>query len=131
MHWGLGTPLGDLSDGQISKNQFYQWIFTTFAIVSIALGKLAIIVFMLQFERTDGRNRRVWILYVIAVLTIMVNVAIIPILWTQCSPTVKIWDNSVAGNCAGRTIDEKYGYFQGSEQPPRHQPGKVVFTDYK
>ena len=129
MHFGLGTPLHDLSGPQIAKNQFYQWIFTTFAITSIALGKLTIIVFMLQFERTDGKNRRVWILYVIAVLTIMVNVAIIPILWTQCSPTVKIWDDSVPGNCAGRSINEKYGYFQGSEKPSRQRAGKVFLTD--
>jgi hypothetical protein len=116
VHWGLGTPLGDLSGPQIAKNQFYQWIFTTFAIVSIALGKLTIIVFILQFERTDSKNRRVWILYTCAILTILVNIAIIPILWTQCSPTVKIWNNEVSGNCDGRVINEKYGYFQGSEQ---------------
>ena len=115
MHWGLGEPLKDLTGHQIIKNQFYQWVFTTLAIISIALGKLTIIVFILQFERTELRNRRVWFLYVVAVLTILVNVAIIPILWTQCSPMVKIWDDEVPGNCAGRAINEKYGYFQGSE----------------
>lgn len=115
MHWGLGTPIAGLEGFQIAKNQFYQWVFTTLAIIAIALGKLTIIIFILQFERTDGKNRRVWILYIIAVLTILVNMAIIPILWTQCSPTVKIWDDTVPGNCAGRAINEKYGYFQGSE----------------
>lgn len=115
VHWGLGTPIKELEPAQIAKNQLYHWIFTSLAITAIALGKLTIIVFILQFERTDGKSRRVWILYVIAVLTIMVNVAIIPILWTQCSPTVKIWNDEVPGNCNGRAVNQKYGYFQGSK----------------
>lgn len=122
MHWGLGERLQDLTAHQVVRNQYYQWVFTTIAIIAIALGKLTIIVFILQFERTQLKNRRVWFLYVVAVLTILVNVAIIPILWTQCSPMAKIWDDEIPGNCAGRAINEKYGYFQGSKhalQRPR------------
>jgi hypothetical protein len=114
VHWGLGQTLSSLNGDQIVKNQFYQWVFTTFAIVSIACGKLTIIVFILQFERA-AMNRRIWILYVIAILTILINIAILPIIWTQCTPTAKIWNNDIPGNCAGRMINEKFGYFQGSE----------------
>jgi hypothetical protein len=51
--FGLGEHLTDLVEkdpGLINKNQFYQWIFTTFAIVAITLGKMAIITFILQIE---------------------------------------------------------------------------------
>ncbi|KAI9730960.1 MAG: hypothetical protein M1818_008035 [Claussenomyces sp. TS43310] len=117
VEFGLGRHLTDLvaSDPElIPKNQFYQWMFTTFAIVAIALGKIAIIVFILQIEGSSVKGRRKYILYIFAVSNIIINIIILPIIWCQCSPTAKVWNNSLPGNCAGRKRNELYGYFQGS-----------------
>jgi hypothetical protein len=114
--FGLGQHLADLlaSDpGLINTNQFYQWIFTTFAIIAIALGKLAIIAFILQIEGS-ALGRRKWVLYSFAASNIVVNIPILPIIWVQCTPTAKMWDNALEGNCNGRLRNELYGYFQGS-----------------
>jgi hypothetical protein len=113
----------------VSKNQFYQWIFTTFAIAGIALGKMAIIVFILQVEDRAKTSRK-WILYALAASNMIVNIIIIPIIWVQCTPTTKIWDESVPGDCAGRERNQIYGYFQGSKRRPRRMIGnRVHITD--
>lgn len=116
--FGLGEHLADLVEKDpalITKNQFYQWIFTTFAIVGISLGKLTIIAFILQIEGTTTLTRK-WVLYFFAASNIVVNIIILPIIWTQCTPTAKIWDDSITtGNCNGRRTNQLYGYFQGSK----------------
>lgn len=118
MHYGLGEHLSYLvenSPQNIAKNQLYQWIFTTFAIIAISTGKLAILAFILQIEGTAVNGTRRWVLWIFAASNIIVNVIILPIIWVQCTPTKKIWDDSVPGNCAGRARNQMYGYFQGSE----------------
>jgi hypothetical protein len=119
VEFGLGDHLKDLvatSPESVSTNQFHQWLFTTCAITSIALGKLAIISFILQIEGTSQGSKRKWILYVFAVSNVLVNVIIIPIIWVQCTPTAKMWDEALEGNCRGRARNQTYGYFQGSKK---------------
>ena len=115
--FGLGEHLAILEEKSpelIAKNQFYQWIFTTFAIVAITLGKIAIIAFILQIEGTTTLGKRKWVLYGFPASNLLVNIIILPIIWVQCSPTAKIWDDSLPGNCNGRLRNQLYGYFQGS-----------------
>ena len=116
--FGLGEHLKDLvakDPGLIAKNQLYHWVATTFAIVGIAMGKITIIAFILQIEGTTTHGRK-WVLYLFAVTNIVINIVIMPIIWTQCTPTAKIWDDSIEnGNCNGRRRNQLYGYFQGSK----------------
>ncbi|KUJ10332.1 uncharacterized protein LY89DRAFT_723577 [Mollisia scopiformis] len=118
VEFGLGSHLTDLlalDSELIVRNQFHQWIFTTFAIVSIALGKLAIIALILQIEGTSTTaHKRKWVLWAFVASNVIVNIIIIPIVWTQCSPTAKMWDNSLEGDCNGRERNKLYGFFQGS-----------------
>jgi hypothetical protein len=117
VNFGYGDHLEDLlaqSPQLIPKILFYQWIFTTFGIVGIALGKMAIIALLLQIEGTSGQNMRKWVLYVFATSNIIVSIILIPIIWVQCTPTAKIWDNELPGNCAGRAVNQACGYFVGS-----------------
>lgn len=115
--YGLGEHLADLAAKDpllINKNQFYHWIFTTFAIITISLGKMTIIAFILQIESNTGGKRK-WILYGFAISNAIVNIIILPIIWVQCTPTAKMWNNDLPGNCNGRLRNEMYGYFQGSK----------------
>lgn len=127
MHWGLGQSLSALTGPQIAKNQLYQWVFSSFAIASIAFGKIAIIVFILQFEPAWLQNRRTWVLYVLGGLTILASIAIIPIIWTQCTPTTKIWNDTIPGSCNGRVVNEKFAYFLGSEYICRQSERQTFF----
>jgi hypothetical protein len=101
----------------ISSNQFWEWIFVTFCVMAITTGKLAIIAFIMQIEDSTVQGARKWVLWVFVALNVISNIFIlIPIIWVQCTPTAKIWNNELPGDCAGRTRNQHYGYFQGSMQ---------------
>jgi hypothetical protein len=87
-------------------------IFTTFSILAITFGKMAVIQFILQLEGTNRKGRR--ILYFCAASNYLVSFIFIPLLWAQCNPVNKIWNPNVAGTCNGKKTYTAYAYFQGS-----------------
>lgn len=118
--YGLGLHLEEMLEFYplgFQKQQFYQWVYTTFMLAAIAIGKIAIVVFILEIEGSALKNSRRYILYVIAVLNTLLTIGIIPIIWLQCDPMPKLWNNEIPGSCAGRQRNEYYAYFQGSMYP--------------
>ena len=113
VYWGLGMHIKDLTPHQISRSDYFTWFFTTFAILSISLGKIAVIAFILQVQK-HATNVHTWFLYFIGASSTIVNLTIIGIIWGQCSPVSKLWNPQIPGTCKGRKTNEKFGYFQGS-----------------
>ncbi|PMD64508.1 uncharacterized protein K444DRAFT_660403 [Hyaloscypha bicolor E] len=107
-HFSPATP----SSNPDPQSQLYQLIFTTFSILAIAFGKMAVIQFILQLEGTNRNGKR--ILYICAASNCMVSFIFIPLLWAQCNPVNKIWNPSIAGACYGRETYTIFAYFQGS-----------------
>jgi hypothetical protein len=87
-------------------------IFTTFSILAIAFGKMAVIQFILQLEGTNRNGKR--ILYFCAASNCIVSFIFIPLLWAQCNPVNKIWNPSIVGACYGTETYTTFAYFQGS-----------------
>lgn len=94
------------------QSQIYQLIFTTFSVLAIAFGKMAVIQFILQLEGTNRNGKR--ILYFCAASNYLVSFLFIPLLWAQCSPVNKIWNPSVPGTCSGAKTYTAFAYFQGT-----------------
>lgn len=107
-HFSPATP----SSNPDPQSQLYQLIFTTFSILAIAFGKMAVIQFILRLEGTDRNRKR--ILYFCAASNCIVSFISIPLLWAQCNPVNKIWNPSIAGVCYGRETYTIFAYFQGS-----------------
>jgi hypothetical protein len=87
-------------------------IFTSFSVLAIAFGKMAVIQFILQLEGTNRNGKR--ILYFCAACNFLVSFLFIPLLWAQCKPVTKIWNPSIAGACDGKERYTTFAYFQGS-----------------
>ena len=106
--------MNDLNPDQISKCQLYNWISQTLVITAITLGKIAIIAFIQQIEGVsmNPNNRR--FLYFVGASSAAVSAVMIAILWIQCSPTQKLWNNNISGSCNLRRLNELFGYFAGS-----------------
>ena len=117
VHWGFGRHITELESKQASRSQLYDWIFNTVIIISFTLGKIAIIAFILRIEGISIKPCKKRFLYFIAISTTMVNIAMIVIIWTQCDPVHKTWNNFIPGKCSGRKTVELYGYFHGSKDP--------------
>jgi hypothetical protein len=115
--WGLGHHGANLTHKETTMSQLYQWMFGTSSIIAAALGKITVILFILQFE-SQTEHKRKYFLYFLAFGTVVINTVIIGLIWTQCSPTAKMWDISILGKCDGRPTEQKVSYFQGSKNSP-------------
>jgi len=115
--YGVGQHLADLELNHpefVVKNQFYEQLYTFFALIAIPCGKVAIVAFILGIEGTTIKPFRRRLLWVMAALTLAINGLTLIFTWLQCDPTPKIWDFSLPGNCNFRIAAEYYAYFGGS-----------------
>lgn len=115
--WGLGRHGAQLTHEELIYSQLYQWMFGTVSIIATALGKITVILFILQTEHQTKQVRKLF-LYFLGVGLLIINIVILGLIWTQCTPTAKMWDNSVVGSCAGRPTEQKVSLFQGSKKSP-------------
>lgn len=114
--YGIGAHVHGLRPQDIVVAMRTSWINMVSAIIAIVTGKLAIIAFLDQIR---GRHKgRPWFLWFIGASNIVVNITVVITIFLQCSPVEKIWDDSIPGECGGRSFNMKYAYFQGSTSRP-------------
>lgn len=108
--------MGDL-DPEVAKVAImWQWILFQTYVVAHMFGKLAIIAFLLEFER-DLPLARKYLLYVVGAINVAVNMGTSSLQWQQCKPVAKTWDDDIAGVCVGRERNTQGGFVQGSKLP--------------
>jgi hypothetical protein len=121
VEYGLGDHMSDLqmfAPEFIPVALFYRWIFSTVAILALGLGKLAIIGYLIfiQGKTLDAKPYHKWFMYFLAASNLLLCTGMIPMLWTQCTPTAKLWDSKIVGQCLGRWRYEICGYFWSSKK---------------
>lgn len=82
-------------------------------ILAIALGKLAIVAFLQQIHGPEHRSR-VIMLWGVAISNLIINAITIGMIFTQCTPREKLWNEEMPGTCDGRLRNQNTAYFQGS-----------------
>ncbi|OBT68969.1 hypothetical protein VE03_01434 [Pseudogymnoascus sp. 23342-1-I1] len=113
VHYGAGQHMGNL-DPEVAKVAImWQWILFQTYVVAHMFGKLAIIAFLLEFER-DLPLARKYLLYVVGAINVAVNIGTSSLQWQQCKPVAKTWDDDIAGVCVGRERNTQGGFVQGS-----------------
>lgn len=91
---GLGNHLRLLDPPEIVKAVKWSWIGQIVAIHAIGFGKLAVIAFLLRIqERTQ--NKKAWFLWFIGISNVILNIDQMVLILLQCSPSRKLWDQSV------------------------------------
>ena len=113
---GLGAHKSELTPTDISNAIKWNWINQTLGIFATATGKLAIVAFLQQIHGPESRKRVIF-LWTVGIAALLVNCITIGMIWTQCSPRDKLWNENIPGTCSGRTRNQQTGYFQGSKHP--------------
>lgn len=111
---GLGVPQFSLTLEQRGYALLYGWVSQVLALLSIAAGKVTIVLFL---ERIQGyRTRlRAFVLWFLAGSNLIVNVIAAVLVLIQCDPPAKLWNEALAGVCRGRERIQIFGYIQGCE----------------
>ncbi|KAJ5640219.1 uncharacterized protein N7484_008081 [Penicillium longicatenatum] len=110
---GLGAHKANLTETEITHAIKWNWINQSLGILATATGKLAIVAFLQQIHGPESR-KKVNILWGIAISNLIVNCITIVLIWTQCDPSAKLWNNGLPGSCEGRLRNQQAAYFQGS-----------------
>lgn len=112
VHYGAGRHYESLD--AVGKLQAVKlnWISQPFTIFSCGVGKISIAFLLL---RIMAKNKyREWFLYVLITLLVAINAICVAFIFAQCSPTRKLWEQSISGSCLKPYIQQDVGFFQAS-----------------
>ncbi|PGH27027.1 hypothetical protein AJ80_01212 [Polytolypa hystricis UAMH7299] len=113
--YGLGRHLIDIEDPSDRINAFkYTVIAPNFSIVSTTTGKISIVIFLMRLMGQAATQPRKWFLYILTVLSIILNVMCIVVLMGFCIPAERIWNQSVPGKCMSLQLQLVIGLIQAS-----------------
>lgn len=109
--YGLGQHFSNLDAQQAYLAVMYGWINLALALVAIGLGKIAIIVFILQIQGYYEPRRSAF-LWFMGASTLGINVITVILIFTQCLPIQAIWNTNIRGSCQRRDLVKNFGIFQ-------------------
>ncbi|WPH01405.1 Hypothetical protein R9X50_00425000 [Acrodontium crateriforme] len=96
--YGIGQHVEVLTHNDRVQAVKYFWIGTAFGIPSLGIAKLAVIALLFKIQGTRAPRMK-WVLYAVAIITNFINAVQVVIILNQCSPSAKLWDPMIEGNC--------------------------------
>ena len=80
--------------------------------ISTLFSKLSVCLLLLRlFTVVSWR----WTIYLIIILTAITNIALVTIVFVNCKPQAKFWNQNLSGTCWNRQIVYGIGRIQGGE----------------
>ena len=116
VRYGLGLDLFDIQNPNDQLNALkYLTIAPNFSILSVAVGKVSIV---LLLKRVMGMAAKRWhliILLVVAFISFCLSIASVVVVLGFCTPTARIWDKTVKGTCINPMVQLGVGLSQACE----------------
>lgn len=114
-HSGVGWHMVDLTYPQVFACLKYLWIGLPMGLVATIFAKLAIVALLLQVTTILQPGRRVFLVGV-GVVNTVISFSQIIISLTQCDPYPYLWARYLeGGTCPRAEFAARYSYFQGGE----------------
>lgn len=111
--FGTGSHQATLSNDQIVVSSLWSWVGQICAIFALVWGRFAVIAFLVALQgATYAKWRRT--LYVVGAAQFIINTVEVILILNQCTPTRKLWNQSVPGTCGLIAVCSKVGFLQGS-----------------
>ena len=110
--YGTGRHYDTLDPVQKVMAVKLNWISQPFTIFSCGVGKISIALLLLRIMSKNKIRER--FLYILIALLIIINTICVGFIFGQCSPTRKLWEPSIGGNCLRPYIQQDVGFFQSS-----------------
>lgn len=105
-----------LSLKEIRMTMTYVWQAQPIQLLANTTGKVSIAALLVTLHGPKyAKSKTIFIWTLAAISTIFVIIAIVMI-YAQCSPVAKLWNESLLGNCDGRIRNQNFAYVQGGER---------------
>ncbi|KAL4933236.1 uncharacterized protein BDV17DRAFT_286914 [Aspergillus undulatus] len=109
---GTGRHAVNLSDYQKIQSTKFNWLSQGFHVMSTNWGKVSVAIFLLRIIQKVKHHKPV--MYGGIVLLTVINSVCVYTIYGQCTPTARLWDESVKGSCWDPNVQRNYAFFQGS-----------------
>ena len=110
----MGKHVDALSSQDIIMSLKYVWFAQCVQLLVICLGKLAVVAYLAIFHGPSDAKIKRALLWTIGSVQLAAGVVNIIIIFTQCSPMAKLWNEALEGSCNGRLRNQDFAYFTGS-----------------
>ena len=102
----------------------YSWVAQSTNLFVTSLGKVAVVAYIATIQGPSNAKPKRLLLWGVGSLEMVVGIVTIIIIFTQCTPVAKLWNETLQGSCNGRQLNEKFAIFGGgrytSAAYPRH-----------
>ncbi|KAL8928413.1 MAG: hypothetical protein Q9172_000899 [Xanthocarpia lactea] len=111
MTYGIGRHFWDLQHDDAVFATKLDWLCQAFVITALTIGKVSVAFYILRLSNTKWHF---YFLHTINVTLALINVPLIIWTYTQCSPSAKLWDPNIPGDCHEPKMHGGFAIFQGS-----------------
>ncbi len=112
---GMGKHIDDLSNQNITMSLKFIWFAQSTQLFVICMGKLAVVAYLTTINGPSYAKTKRALLWTIGSLQLAAGIVNIIIIFSQCSPAAKLWNENLKGSCNGRLRNKDFAYFTGSK----------------
>lgn len=114
--YGLGNHLYTITNPEAQINAIkYTQLAPPFSIISTTTGKVSIVLFLFRLMGLSTTRGKKWFLYILTIVSVVLNVICIVFLLGFCMPAQRIWDKRVPGHCMSLESQLVVGLLQACE----------------
>ncbi|KAL3475963.1 hypothetical protein BJX99DRAFT_151052 [Aspergillus californicus] len=100
VHYGLGQHTTDIADlSHRTQAVKYTVIAPNFSVISTTTGKISVTIFLLRLMGASAGTFQRWFLYILTLVSVIMNVLAIIAIIGFCRPAKKIWIPDTPGSC--------------------------------
>lgn len=110
VHFGLGKHQSTLNPENASRALEFQWIYQPVQVTSTIISRISVAILVIRLFPTKMALRK--FLIILTAFNAVVGILAFTVIFTQCSPSRKLWDDKVAGHCISSNVQRDLAIFK-------------------
>ena len=112
--YGLGSHQKNLSPDNVRMALMLQWAYQPLQVISGIIARFSISILLIRLF--PSKRIMKWFLIILAAFNALVGAIALILIFTQCTPTAKLWDHGITGgHCVDGSIHRNLAMFKGSK----------------
>lgn len=110
VHFGLGMHQNTLSSENARRALEFQWIYQPVLVASTIISRISVAILVIRLFPTKIALKR--FLITLTAFNAVIGILALTMIFTQCAPSRKLWDDKVAGHCISGNVQRDLAIFK-------------------